>query len=106
MRASTQRSKKVEQLLYNSFKGNAATRYGISNKEDTAREKYITYMKQQGHSNLSVEKCGLFVSTENPWLAGTPDGLVHDPDSTQPLGLLEIKNSYILCSRNDDTRSC
>ncbi len=36
----------------------------------------------------------LFVSTENPWLAGTPDGLVHDPDSTQPLGLLEIKNPY------------
>ncbi len=93
MRASTQRSKKVKQLLYNSFKGNAATHYGISNEDDT-REKYITYMKQHGHSNLSVEKCGLFVSTENPWLAGTPDGLVHDPDSTQPLGLLEIKNPY------------
>lgn len=51
-------------------------------------------MKQNGHPNLEVEVCGLFVSQENPWLAGTPDGLVHDPDTAKPLGLIEIKNPY------------
>ena len=95
MRATSKRSKKVKQLLYSTFRGNAATRYG-SEKEDETRQKYITYMKQKGHSNLTVDVCGLFISLENPWLAGTPDGLVHDPsdDSSQPLGLVEIKNPY------------
>lgn len=95
MRATSKRSKKVQQLLYNIFRGNTATRYG-SEKEDETRQQYITYMKQNGHPNLTVEACGLFVSLENPWLAGTPDGLVHDPsdDSSQPLGLVEIKNPY------------
>lgn len=56
----------------------------------------MTYMNQNGHSNLTVQECGLFVSLSNSWLAGTPDGLVHDPDndSAQPLGLVEIKNPY------------
>ena len=53
-------------------------------------------MKQNGHPNITVEECGLFVSLENPWLAGTPDGLVHDPspDASKPSGLVEIKNPY------------
>ncbi len=72
MRASTQRTKKVQHLLY---KGNAATRYGVTN-EDIARTKYITHMKNRGHPTLDVETCGLFVSIDQPWLAGTPDGLV------------------------------
>ena len=93
MRTTTKRSKKVEQLLYSTFKGNKATHYG-SEKEETTRQQYHTYMQQNGHPNLNVEACGLFVSLENPWLAGTPDGLVHDPDTSQPLGLVEIKNPY------------
>lgn len=92
MRATTKRSKKVQQLLYNTFRGNAATRYGTEN-EDTARQQYIIYMKQNGHPNLDVEACGLFVSLDNPWLAGTPDGLVHG-SSDNSSGLVEIKNPY------------
>ena len=94
MRRSTKRSKKVESLLYSRFRGNAATRYGTA-MEDTARSQYQTYQRQNGHPDLHVEKCGLFVSLDNPWLAATPDGLVSDPsETTQPLGLLEIKNPF------------
>ena len=95
MRANTKRSKKVQQLLYNSFKGNAATRYG-TDRESSTRQKYVTYMKQQGHSHLNVKASGMFVSLENPWLAATPDGLVEDctDGSSQSLGLVEIKNPY------------
>ena len=95
MRVTSSRSKRVQQLLYNNFKGNTATRYGIQ-REDVACQQYITYMRHNGHSSLEVQKCGLFVSLENPWLAGTPDGLVNDPhdELSQPLGLVEIKNPY------------
>ena len=94
MKATTKCGKKVEQLLYSKFRGNAATRFGTS-KEEQTREEYQIYMKKNGHSNLSVETCGLFVSTESPWLAASPDGLVTDPqDEASPLGLVEIKNPY------------
>ncbi len=96
MRSTTKRSKKVEMLLYSKFRGNAATQYG-SYKEESTRQQYETYMRQNGHPNLKVEKCGLFVSLENPWLASSPDGVVYDPDdSIQPLGIIEIKNPYSL----------
>ena len=93
MRHTTKKSKKVELLLYSNFRGNAATHYG-SDKEESTRQQYETYMKQNGHPTFKIEKCGLFVSLENPWLAVSPDGLVHDPDTAQPLGLIEIKNPY------------
>ena len=93
MRHTTKKSKKVELLLYSNFRGNAATHYG-SDKEESTRQQYETYMKQNGHPTFKIEKCGLFVSLENPWLAASPDGLVHDPDTAQPLGLIEINNPY------------
>jgi len=93
MRQTTKRSKKVEALLYSNFRGNIATRYGLE-KEESTRQQYKTYMTQNGHPNLKIEECGLFVSLENPWLAASPDGLVHDPDTAHPLGLVEIKNPY------------
>ena len=42
MRATTKRSKKVQELLYSGFKGNKVTTYG-SEKEEIARQVYITY---------------------------------------------------------------
>ena len=94
MRKTTKRSKTVRDLLYSTFRGNEATRYGME-METTAQQEYITHQQQSGHSGLVVEKCGLFVSPENPWLAASPDGMVHDPcDSSQPLGLVEIKNPH------------
>ncbi len=37
MRQATKRSKKVEALLYSTFRGNVATRYGLD-KEETTRQ--------------------------------------------------------------------
>ena len=94
MRATTRKSKRVENLLYTKFRGNTATRYGAT-MEDTVRQEYYTYQRLNGHPNLKLDNCGLFVSLNNPWLAATPDGVVDDPsDPTQPLGLVEIKNPY------------
>ena len=42
----------------------------------------------------STCKCGLVVSVTNPWLGASPDGLVHDPTSHPPDGLVEFKNPY------------
>ena len=57
---------------------------------------YITYMKERGHSHLTVIQCGLFISTENAWLAASPDGIVEDctNGSSRTSGLLDIKNPY------------
>ncbi len=94
MRSTTKRAKKVENLLYTKFRGNAATRYG-SAMEETAKQHYQTHQQEHGHPGLRVNSCGLCVSLEDPWLAASPDGLVKDPsDTSHPLGLVEIKNPY------------
>lgn len=101
MRVKTPRNKKVENLLYSKFKGNAATHYGLV-MENKAMQEYVTYQQQHGHPNLKVEKCGLFISLNNPWLAGTPDGLVNDPISDNAslnLGIVEIKNPFSIRSQ-------
>ncbi len=94
MRGKTKRSKKVKELLYSSFQGNEATRFG-TDMEATAKEQYITYQHNNNHPDLSVQNCGLFVSDNNNWLGASPDGIVQDPsDPDQPSGLLEIKNPF------------
>jgi len=75
MRTTTKKGKKVENLLYNKFKGNVATHYGHV-LEERAKADYQSYQQQHGHPGLKVDCCGLFVSFDNPWLAATPDGLV------------------------------
>ena len=49
-------------------------------------------MRERGHTDLHVKRCGLFISAENPWLAASPDGLVTDP--ADGISQLEIKNPY------------
>ena len=94
MRETTKRSKKVQSLLYSTFRGNQATRYG-SEMEHTAIEEYTTYQRRNYHPELRVDNCGLFISEHNNWLAATPDGPVLDQSNdAHPLGLLEIKNPF------------
>ncbi len=54
-------------------------------------DRYKSYY-QNKYPEFRVDKCGLFISETNNWLAATPDD---DPSNTaQPLGLLEIKNPF------------
>ena len=94
MKNSTKRSNKVKEMLYSTFRGNEATRYGADMEERT-KQQYVAYQELNGHPGTTVEDCGLFVSKHNNWLAATPDGIVHDPsDESHSLGLLEIKNPH------------
>ncbi len=90
MREKTKRSNKVREMLYSTFRGTQATRYG-SLMEATVKNQYI-YYKERGGCNVTVSGSGLIVSSNNNWLAASPDGIVHDPsNSDQPSGILEIK---------------
>ena len=94
MRKTTKRSKKVQELLYSTFRGNEATQYGMQ-MEDITQKDYISYHQHTGNHSLTVQKCGLFVSPATPWLAASPDGLVYDPvNAVQPFGLVEFKNPH------------
>lgn len=92
MKKTTKRGKKVETLLYSTFKGSRATRYGTE-MEKEARKDYIAYQIRRGH-NVRTVKTGLVISIENPWLAASPDDRVFDQESSPQLGLVEYKNPY------------
>ncbi len=72
------RANKVKELLYSTFRGNNATRYGME-MEETARMEYAAHQQQNKCTGINVTDCGLFVSLDNAWLAATPDGIVQDP---------------------------
>ncbi len=67
--------KKVQALLYSMFKGNQATRYGKS-IEAVSIHQYVSHHQKQDPI-FQVDKCGLFISKTNNWLAASPDGIVH-----------------------------
>ena len=72
-RSSTKVANTVKQLLYTTFRGNAATRWGTL-QEPVSRTRYI----QPKSSVSSIKDSGLVVSSDYPWLAASPDGLVED----------------------------
>ena len=89
MRKTTKRSNKVKGLLYSSFRGNVATLYGTT-PEEKARHAYITYQRRTDNPDWNVNKCGLFVSLIDTWLAASPDGIIYDPRNPDvPLELLK-----------------
>ncbi len=52
-------------------------------------------MEINGHRNLKVLASGLVINTEFCFLGASPDGVVYDPLSADPDGLLEIKCPYV-----------
>ena len=90
MRKNTKRANKVKQILYSKFQGNKQTASGLGN-EDPAWQAYVSYIHGSGHSGLSTSNVGLVISSENPWLAASPDDRVHDQTSP-PHELSEYKN--------------
>lgn len=67
----------ITHLLYSSV-NSPGVKYGIEN-EQAAIEKLAESL------NLKIEKCGLFVDEELPYLAASPDGLIGDD------GIVEVK---------------
>ena len=89
---TTKVSSAVRQLLYTKFEGNTATRWGIL-QEETTKAKYLAE-KQKTSPGITTSQSGLVISTENPWLAASPDSLVIDPTENPPQGIVEFKNPY------------
>lgn len=76
-RSTTDPQKFLNEHLYPTFTGNTATQYGKENEVNVT-----TLLESRGHT---VEKRGLVVHPDHPWLGASPDGIL---DLTQ---LLEIK---------------
>ena len=64
-------TKRAKKILYSRFTGSKATRYGCTMEEVALRE-YTAY-QQHGHPGIKTESVGLGISTENLWLAVSPD---------------------------------
>ena len=62
--------------------------------EDTAVDAYQQHMQGSGHTDLKVARSGLVINPGCPWLGASTDGLVSDPHSADPDGLLEVKCPY------------
>ena len=46
--------------------------------ETVALNAYVVHMNAQGHSGITVNECGLYISLTWPYLGATPDGAVFD----------------------------
>ena len=53
MKKTTKSSNRVKEMLYHTFHGNEATRYGIL-MEDVAQMDYITYQREKKSSTMLV----------------------------------------------------
>ena len=73
-----------------------ATRWGCRH-EHVALEMY-THMFGGEHEDFRVSKCGLFISTEYPFLGASPDG--HVQCSCCGLGICEVKVGSLLTHTN------
>ena len=91
-RSTTPVTHTVNQLLYSTFHGNSATRWGLDQEQHTVGV-YTSWLHNRGSPNSIVNtKCGLVVCTSYPWLAIIPDGWVTDPEDSPSLGLVDFKN--------------
>jgi putative phage-type endonuclease len=88
----------LKDMLWSSFKGNAATKWG-SDHEDIARDAYVAHIQSEidagtsPYTSIRVEETGLHVNPDRPWLGSSPDGVVHvtTKDGEAHKFLLEIK---------------
>ncbi|KAL4103976.1 hypothetical protein QTP88_019289 [Uroleucon formosanum] len=78
MRDKTSRAKTVNDILFGTFTGNAATRDGIAN-EVIAKEQPEDLLK------IKIQSAGLIVDKNIPFIAASPDGILDDES------LVEIK---------------
>ena len=91
-RSTTKVASLVKTLLYNSFRGNAATQHG-HNQEAGTRDTYLE-AKRTSSPGIWTQPSGLVIHPTHHWLAASPVDLVTDPSSPDPLGIAEYKNPY------------
>ena len=72
-------------------------RYG-QQMEGEARVKYENEMKLQGHKDIKVQSCGLFILQDKPYIGASPDGLVSCSCCGE--GLLEIKCPFSIANQS------
>ena len=91
-RSTTKVTNLVKSLLYQTFRGNTATQWGIDQEPDT--EHAYLQQKRLVSPNITVVKSGFVIHPSHHWLGASPDGIVNDPASADPNGIVEYKNLY------------
>lgn len=90
----------AKSLLYTRAIHSKELRRGHTHEVDAQKE-YQRYLKDQiGCDNAKLTNTGLFIDTENPCLACSPDALVEIPGAHKPLGVAEYKCPYIIAHAN------
>ncbi|CAG9770188.1 unnamed protein product [Ceutorhynchus assimilis] len=82
LRDTTNREKVVNNLLFSTFKGNFATKYGQDNEPNAIKD----FEQMTGKI---VKKSGLIIHKDHPFLAASPDGLIVKENA-----LVEVKCPY------------
>ena len=98
-RSTTKVANAVKSLLYPTFRGNIATEWG-NRKESETLGAYLAMKQKNGSPTITVRKSGLVIHPSNHWLGASPDGLVNDPMSNDPEGIVECKNPYSIRNMN------
>ena len=88
--------KLVETILYKPPPGTVPVLEWGRSHEEVARQWYIAQKTKLFGPTYQVSRTGMHISTTDPWLAASPDGII--VDSTQAVGrqngILEIKCPY------------
>jgi len=88
------KTNKVKHLLYTSFNGNMAIKWGLLQEEPTKTKYYLEEKQAILSPDYNVIPCGLVVRVNNPWLGASPDGLVYDSTEDPPDDIIKLKNPY------------
>ncbi|ORU92175.1 MAG: hypothetical protein A6F71_08600 [Cycloclasticus sp. symbiont of Poecilosclerida sp. M] len=59
------------------------------------KDLHLLHQQQKGNPGLRVHETGLVVSSENPWLAASPDNRVHNPTASLNHENLRILSTFL-----------
>ena len=92
LKDSTSPSKAIQEVLgYNTVHATKQMKEGLR-QEQAIMDKYIREKNKNCNSNVTVERCGFFVSKTHSFLGASPDGIVCDPEANgETTGLIEMK---------------
>ena len=104
-RATTPCDAFLQRKLAPSFKGNAATRYGLAHEKDVIA--YKEHLSGLQGKEVQVQLCGLLVHSAAPWLDASPDALVVDmsEEGGKTEGCLEVK-CPLECQKKTISKAC